>query len=38
VRAACGRSRIPYALLETDPADHARWLAEALGTSAILNT
>lgn len=38
VRAACERSRIPYALLETDPADRQRWLSEALGASAILNT
>jgi hypothetical protein len=26
VRATCGRSRIPHALLRADPADHAAWL------------
>jgi hypothetical protein len=26
----CGHSRIPYALLETDPSDHEAWLAAAL--------
>jgi nucleoside-diphosphate-sugar epimerase len=31
VRAACGRSEIPHALLDADPADHAAWLAAALG-------
>lgn len=30
VRAACGRSRIPYALIETDPGDHERWVSDAL--------
>ncbi len=30
VRAACQRSRIPYALIETDPGDRESWLAEAL--------
>jgi uncharacterized protein YbjT (DUF2867 family) len=30
VRAACGYSEIPHALLEADPADHAAWLAAAL--------
>ncbi len=36
VRAACERSRIPNALIETDPADHQRWLAEALDSLASL--
>lgn len=31
VRAACGYSEIPHALLEADPADHDAWLAAALG-------
>lgn len=31
VRAACGNSEIPHALLDADPADHAAWLAAALG-------
>lgn len=30
VRAACGYSEIPHALLDADPADHAAWLAAAL--------
>jgi hypothetical protein len=30
VRRMCGHSRIPYALLETDPSDHEAWLAAAL--------
>jgi nucleoside-diphosphate-sugar epimerase len=30
VHAACGRSEIPHALLEADPADHEAWLAAAL--------
>lgn len=30
VRAACGYSEIPHALLDADPADHDAWLAEAL--------
>jgi nucleoside-diphosphate-sugar epimerase len=30
VRAACGYSEIPHALLEADPEDHAGWLAAAL--------
>lgn len=30
VRAACGRSEIPHALLEADPGDHDAWLAAAL--------
>lgn len=30
VRAACGYSEIPHALLEADPADHDAWLAAAL--------
>jgi len=30
VRAACGKSEIPHALLETDPADRDAWLAAAL--------
>jgi nucleoside-diphosphate-sugar epimerase len=33
VRAACGRSLIPYVLLEIDPSDHAAWLAAA--TAAV---
>lgn len=33
VRVACKRSRIPYRLLEVDPANHAAWLAAA--TSAV---
>jgi NAD(P)-dependent dehydrogenase (short-subunit alcohol dehydrogenase family) len=31
VQAACGKSEIPHALLEADPADHDAWLAAALG-------
>ncbi|MFL5816344.1 MAG: NAD(P)-binding domain-containing protein [Conexibacter sp.] len=31
VRAACGYSEIPHALLDVDPADHETWLAAALG-------
>jgi uncharacterized protein YbjT (DUF2867 family) len=31
VRAACDYSEIPHALLAQDPADHAAWLAAALG-------
>jgi uncharacterized protein YbjT (DUF2867 family) len=31
VRAACGYSEIPHALLEADPADYEAWLAGALG-------
>ncbi len=31
VRAACGYSEIPHALLDADPADHDAWLAAALG-------
>jgi uncharacterized protein YbjT (DUF2867 family) len=31
VRAACGKSEIPHALLSADPADHDGWLAAALG-------
>ena len=30
VRAACGYSEIPHALLDADPADHDAWLAAAL--------
>lgn len=30
VRAACGYSEIPHALLEADPAEHDAWLAAAL--------
>jgi hypothetical protein len=30
VRAACQRSLIPYVMLESDPADSAPWLCEAL--------
>jgi hypothetical protein len=30
VRAACGYSEIPHALLDADPADHEAWLAAAL--------
>jgi len=30
VRGACGKSEIPHALLEADPADHDVWLAAAL--------
>jgi threonine dehydrogenase-like Zn-dependent dehydrogenase len=30
VRAVCGQSRIPFALLDSDPADHAAWLEGAL--------
>jgi uncharacterized protein YbjT (DUF2867 family) len=30
VRGACERSRIPYALLESDPADHQAWLQAAV--------
>lgn len=30
VRAACGRSEIPYALLREEPGDHGRWLEAAL--------
>jgi len=30
VRAACGYSEIPHALLATDPLDHDAWLAAAL--------
>lgn len=30
VHAACGKSEIPHALLEADPADHDAWLAAAL--------
>jgi nucleoside-diphosphate-sugar epimerase len=30
VRAACGYSEIPHALLEADPAEHAAWLAAAV--------
>jgi hypothetical protein len=30
VRAACGKSEIPHALLHADPSDHAAWLAAAL--------
>jgi uncharacterized protein YbjT (DUF2867 family) len=30
VRAACGYSEIPHALLESDPAEHEAWLAGAL--------
>lgn len=33
VRAACSYSEIPHALLETDPSDHAAWLAAA--TAAV---
>jgi len=36
VRVACERSRIPYALIDTDPAEHERWLAEALHASREL--
>ena len=36
VRAVCQRSRIPYALLETDPAERELWLSEALGAGAKL--
>jgi threonine dehydrogenase-like Zn-dependent dehydrogenase len=31
VRAACGYSEIPHALLDADPSDHEAWLAAALG-------
>jgi len=31
VRAACGKSEIPHALLSADPDDHDGWLAAALG-------
>lgn len=31
VRAACGYSEIPHALLGADPADHDAWLAAAIG-------
>jgi len=30
VRAACGKSEIPHALLDADPAQHGAWLAAAL--------
>jgi threonine dehydrogenase-like Zn-dependent dehydrogenase len=30
VQAACGKSEIPHALLDADPADHDAWLAGAL--------
>lgn len=30
VRAACGKSEIPHAVLRADPADHDAWLATAL--------
>ncbi|HEX7290665.1 MAG TPA: NAD(P)-binding domain-containing protein [Conexibacter sp.] len=30
VRAACGYSEIPHALLQADPADHDAWLAAAV--------
>jgi NAD(P)-dependent dehydrogenase (short-subunit alcohol dehydrogenase family) len=30
VQAACGKSEIPHALLDADPADHEAWLAGAL--------
>jgi hypothetical protein len=36
VRRACEHSRIPYALLETDPEDHQAWLAEALASVEAL--
>ena len=36
VRRACGRSQIPYSLLTADVADHASWLAEALGAAERL--
>jgi uncharacterized protein YbjT (DUF2867 family) len=36
VRAACGYSEIPHALLEADPSDHGAWLPAALGAIAEL--
>jgi uncharacterized protein YbjT (DUF2867 family) len=36
VSAACERSRIPYALLGSDPTDHAGWLSEADGAVQLL--
>jgi hypothetical protein len=33
IRVVCGQSRIPFALLERDPVDHAAWLEEA--TAAV---
>jgi uncharacterized protein YbjT (DUF2867 family) len=33
VRVACEQSRIPYALLSTDPSDHESWLAAAVGAA-----
>ncbi len=31
VTAFCEDSRVPYALLRSDPSDHAGWLGEAVG-------
>ncbi len=36
VRRACGRSQIPYSLLSAEIADHASWLAEAVGAAERL--
>ncbi len=31
VAAACGRSRIPYGLIQADPVNHRAWLIAVLG-------
>ncbi len=37
VSTVCGRSQIPHALIEADPADRGRWLREALNASRDLS-
>ena len=36
VRSVCERSRIPYALLEANPADHVTWIEQAAPAAETL--